>query len=38
MNAKKAKKLRKIARAFVIQTGKPIDEIQKQYKKLKKIR
>lgn len=37
MNAKKAKKLRRLARAFVIQTGKPISEIEKQYKKLKSV-
>lgn len=38
MNSKKAKKLKRIAKAFVLSTGKPITEIDKQYKKLKKLR
>lgn len=37
MNGKKAKRLRRLARAFVIQTGKPIEEVEKQYKKLKSV-
>lgn len=36
MNQKKAKKLRKIARLFVTQTGKNLSEINIQYKKMKK--
>lgn len=35
MNSKKAKKLRKIARAITI--GKPVGETDKVYKRLKKI-
>lgn len=37
MRSKKAKALRRIARAFVTQTGKPISDIDKEYKKMKKF-
>lgn len=36
MRSKKVKQLKKIARAFVIQTGKPLESIIPQYKKIKK--
>jgi len=37
MNQKKAKQLKRAARAFVLQTGKPLDIVQKEYDKIKKI-
>lgn len=37
MNKKKAKALRKIATAFIVNTGKPLEQVHKQYKKLKSI-
>lgn len=35
MNQKTAKKLKRIARAFVIDTKKPIGDFDKEYKKIK---
>ena len=37
MNQKKAKALRRVARQFVIQSGKPIHTIDNEYKQLKKV-
>lgn len=37
MRGSTAKKIKKIAKRFVIQYNKPLDSIQAEYKKLKKI-
>jgi len=36
MNQKKAKALRRLARFFVMQTNKPQEDVNKEYKKIKK--
>lgn len=37
MNQKKAKKLRRLARLIIIQSGRPMGEIPEQQKKMKSV-